>query len=287
MTSETAGSGTTDPEPPDRHVELEGAHNFRDLGGYIGEDGRAVRWRTVFRSDGLERLSAADRALLLEDLGLVAVVDLRSDREGERLGRFSVEGTDVRLHQVPIVDETRRMIEPGGGDFTMSGLYTRMIEGSSDRFVAALRLVAEASGPVVFHCAAGKDRTGLLAALLLGLLGVSETDILVDYAHSGRSMPRLRARWERRLAKDRAAGRPTRFANDEEWARLADELLSANRETMATTLAWLDGRHGSIAGWAHDHGFRAAEVGALQARLLEPADGAAAEGAANVPGEVP
>ena len=135
----------------------------------------------------------------------------------------------------------------------------------------------------MFHCAAGKDRTGLLAALLLGLLGVSETDILVDYAHSKRSMPRLRARWERRLAKDRAAGRPTRFANDEEWARLADELLSANRETMATTLAWLDGRHGSIAGWAHDHGFGAAEVAALQERLLEPADG----GAANVPGEVP
>lgn len=286
MTSSTDASGATGPDAPLRdgplrHVQLERAYNFRDLGGYVGLDGRRVRWRTLFRSDGLERLSAADRAVLLEELGIVEVVDLRSAREGERRGRFSVEGTGVRLHQVPIFDETRRLIEPGGDGFTMTALYARMIEGSSERFVEALRLVAAADGPTVFHCAAGKDRTGLLAALLLGLLGVSETDVLTDYAHSGRSMVRMREAWRRRLERDRAAGKPTRFADEEEWARLADELLSANRETMATTLAWLDGRHGSIAGWAGDHGFGEDEVARLQARLLEPA-----EPAANVPAEV-
>ena len=289
MTSSTDGPAAPEPEAPPRHVQLERAYNFRDLGGYTGLEGRRVRWRTLFRSDGLERLSTTDRAVLLDELRIVEVVDLRSAREGERRGRFSVEGTGAVLHQVPIFDETRRLIEPGGDDFTMTALYARMIEGSSDRFVEALRLVAGAAGPAVFHCAAGKDRTGLLAALLLGLLGVSETDILTDYARSGPSMVRMREGWQRRLAKDRAAGRPSRFADEEEWARLADELLSANRETMATTLAWLDGRHGSIAGWADDHGFGSDEVEALRSRLLEPADrpGGATSPAANVPDEVP
>jgi hypothetical protein len=129
----------------------------------------------------------------------------------------------------------------------------------------------------------------LLAALLLGLLGVAEGDILLDYAHSGPPMVRLRERWARRLARDRDAGRPTRFASQEEWARLADELLSANRETMATTLAWLDGRHGSISGWAHDHGFGPADITALRARLLESPTPSAepSGGAANVPDQVP
>jgi protein-tyrosine phosphatase len=270
MTASSTGTGATSPAPPSRHLELEGASNFRDLGGYVGAGGRTVRWRMVFRSDGLDRLSAGDRRVLLDELGLVAVIDLRSSGEGRKLGRFSVEGTGVRLHHVPILDETRRLVEEADTAFTMAGLYTRMLDGASDRFVAALRLVAGAEGPVVFHCAAGKDRTGLLAALLLGLLGAGDADILADYGHSERSLPRLRRRWERRLEADRAAGR-SRFVSAEEWQRVGDELLSANPETMAAALAHLRAQHGGLPGWALAHGFAEEELVALQARLLVPA----------------
>src|SRR5262245_61980292 len=101
MTSEADEGATTEPETLQRHVQLERAYNFRDLGGYAAQGGRLVRWRTVFRSDGLDRLSPDDRAVLLDELGIVEVVDLRSTREGERFGRFAAEGTRARLHHVP------------------------------------------------------------------------------------------------------------------------------------------------------------------------------------------
>ena len=289
----------------ERHLRFDGPVNFRDLGGYSAAGATTVRWRTIFRSDGLERLSAADRRRLVEDLRLGVVIDLRSPREIADRGAFPVDGSSVEVFSVPILEDTSIVVKQAGDEFRMTGLLTHMIEACSDRFVEALRVMSTAEGPLVFHCAAGKDRTGMLAGLLLSLLGVAESDIVTDYGYSRRSAALLRQRWQRRVAAgqidattatvgDAATVTSTDLGSDEgidtskdnstdpgrgttsdrgkseRRRRVTAELFSAEPETLAAALAFVRDRHGSIEGWALDHGFTADDLTALRSRLLEP-----------------
>ena len=127
--TQAPSSGTAE-----RHIRLDGPGNFRDLGGYLVAGGQQVRWRTVFRSDGLETLSASDRRLVVEQLGVGVVIDLRSPREAEQHGTFPVEdgsgGATVRLVPLPILDDASGVVERvrlarAGSDFRMADLLTR------------------------------------------------------------------------------------------------------------------------------------------------------------------
>lgn len=319
-TTDPASLGAAGPVTFERHICLDGPGNFRDIGGYRTGAGQRVRWRRVFRSDGLETLSPRDRRVVVEELRIGVVIDLRSSREAAERGTFPVgtgaEVVAVRLCPNPVFDDVARVVEEAGAGrpdgFRMAHLLTYMIETCSDRLVGALRLLAEVEEPVVFHCAAGKDRTGLLAALLLGVLGVDEADILDDYGHSRRAVPLLRKRWEERVATTAPAlagtgvttastpadgpgpgGTPvaaegaTDIAEDvaeevakevaEEVAKeTVEELLSAEPATLGEALAFLRRRHGSIERWATDHGATSTELARLRSRLLEPAPGGTA-----------
>jgi protein-tyrosine phosphatase len=180
---------------PARLVALEAVHNFRDLGGYRTADGRTTKWRTLFRADGLYRLTPAD-VVTLEPLGLKTVIDLRSDTELDERGRFPVEAHPVVFHHLPIVDrtwsESDRPAYERDEDFLVWA-YQEMLTIGAPRFAKAFDALVEPDAlPAVFHCAAGKDRTGLLAALLLGSLGVSRDDIVDDYALTIEGMARFR-----------------------------------------------------------------------------------------------
>jgi protein-tyrosine phosphatase len=249
--------------------------NFRDLGGYPVADGRTVRWRTIFRSDGLDTLSPADLAHLVDELGLASIIDLRSGDEVESVGRGPLGETRLAFHHIPILDETRRLFERAQAGLTIGDLYAQMAERAGDRFVAALRVVAATDSPLVFHCAAGKDRTGMLGALLLELLGVDDQHIADDYAHSARIAPILRRRLEARLAaRGAAAGRagPVRPAAADPsapgWEGTADELLSARPATIMGVLEALRARYGSVERWSRLHGMPDDELRRLRDRLL-------------------
>jgi protein-tyrosine phosphatase len=196
----------------------------------------------------------------------------------------------VEVFSVPILEDTSIVVKQAGEEFRMTGLLTHMIEACSDHFVTALRVMSTAPGPLVFHCAAGKDRTGMLAGLLLSLLGVDESDIVTDYGYSRRSVALLRQRWQRRVAAgqidattatvgdaatvtsaDPSKRKTGDRAKSERRRRVTAELFSAEPETLAAALAFVRDRHGSIEGWALDHGFTADDLGALRGRLLEPA----------------
>jgi protein-tyrosine phosphatase len=286
--------------PPSRHFELEGALNFRDLGGYPSRDGRMVRWRTIFRSDGLDSLSPADLALLVDTLGLSSVIDLRSGDEVDMVGRGALGEKKLVLHHIPIFDETRRVAERFAEGLLMTDMYVQMAERAAPRFVRALEVIARTDAPLVFHCAAGKDRTGLLGAVLLELLGVGDDDIAEDYARSARIMPILRQRWEAKAARAAQAAQAAEGAAAAEGAeaarsaadgagtgattttsnrlpvipsgpegrRVADELLSARPATMLALLATLRQRFGSVAEWASQHRFADADLTRLRDRLL-------------------
>jgi protein-tyrosine phosphatase len=181
-----------------RVIELENVKNFRDMGGYLA-DGGTVAWGRLFRADGLNKLSDADLDVV-DALGIRTVIDLRTSRELTDAGRFPVEKMPVAFHHVSVIDRTWHEEGREVGDDAaafLTSAYRDMLGYGADRFAEALRLIAlPEAGPLVFHCAAGKDRTGVLAALLLAALGVADEDIADDYALTKAGMDRLFA-WAR------------------------------------------------------------------------------------------
>jgi protein-tyrosine phosphatase len=180
---------------PPLWLELDGAHNVRDLGG-LRAGARAVRPGVLLRGDHLEDLSTAAAAHLCDVTGLRAVVDLRAVEEGPEPGAWMAGRPVERLH-LPLVDRTRVGVDaplqrPDGGiDFTAA--YGRMLAGAGPVLVEILRFVlAPGRVPVLVHCAAGKDRTGIAVALLLAAAGVDEDDIAADYAATGLRTARVR-----------------------------------------------------------------------------------------------
>jgi protein-tyrosine phosphatase len=180
-------------QPLPRHVPLDGASNFRDFGGYATSDGRQVKWRRLFRSDRLSELTADDHARLAP-LGVRHVYDLR------RLSELQAAPTNwpgpTLLHRPLFVDEA------GPSTFTriaddeaarhdaalargiMAQLYQRLVTepGPLAIYREVFEHLAEPDcTPVLFHCSAGKDRTGVTCALVLGALGVSRADITHDF----------------------------------------------------------------------------------------------------------
>lgn len=187
-----------------RHVPLQGSANFRDLGGYPTRDGRTTRWRRFFRSDTLHALTPGDVAAL-QDLGVTTVVDLRTSVEVRRDGVIPGAGTWVTWHHVPLTEEQHNPQAPevyaGTTDLRLHERYQAMALAGAPRLVEALeRLAGAASGPAggtVFHCAAGKDRTGMIAAVLLDLAGVPDPVIARDYLETNRHLPGVYERLSR------------------------------------------------------------------------------------------
>jgi protein-tyrosine phosphatase len=167
---------------------LSGAFNFRDLGGLPLADGRRTRHGFLFRSDTLQALTPDDLTELRERIGLRAVVDLRLAREAADEGRGPLaQAGEVRYVNAPLEMASTDGIAP---DQVLNRLYLQCL--ASPSLAAAVTRIAEHAGePTVFHCAAGKDRTGVVAAIVLSLLGVTEEAIVDDYLASAANMPRM------------------------------------------------------------------------------------------------
>jgi protein-tyrosine phosphatase len=172
---------------PARVLRLEGSSNFRDLGGYTTADGRSLRWRRLFRSDHLAGLSAADLQALAE-LGIGHSVDFRGVHEITAQGyawpqftrhAFMVEPTVVQRTQELLAAGHRMTAADTVG--LMQDTYRSFVKLNADRFARLFQLLLQSEAPLVFHCTAGKDRTGWAAALILHALGVSREQVMEDY----------------------------------------------------------------------------------------------------------
>jgi protein-tyrosine phosphatase len=250
---------TDAPAHPQRKLALTGCVNFRDLGGYPGTGGCSIRWRHLFRADGLTRLDESDCAQLA-DLGLVTVIDLRTNGEVEQRGRFPEDAFEVEYHHLPLTDvlppteDLSRYDEPA----FVTARYQQLFSEGSSSLTRAIELLAEPGAlPAVFHCSAGKDRTGVLAALVLGFLGVPRQVIVEDYALSAEAMIALFDRLKQEYAD-----------SVEEVERYAPAVISVSPETMAAFLDSLEAEHGSFDDLARSLGVTDA-VGRLRATLLE------------------
>jgi protein tyrosine/serine phosphatase len=239
-----------------RHIPLENALNFRDIGGYPTADGRHVRWGRMFRAGGLSTLSGADLAVLRE-LGIVTVLDLRSTAEWES-GRFPIDELPVALHHLPVVEEildpTRYQMAEG----MMAARYQEVAQIGASPIAQAISIVADAAThPIVVHCLAGKDRTGIVVALVLSLLGVDDDTVAEDYALSNLAMAALRTRAELdALPRLRSA-------------EVSDEVFSARPTNMTTLFESLRAKHGSIEAYVTSAGVKPAAIDSLRMGLLE------------------
>src|SRR3954471_13812998 len=173
-------------EPPTRLLPLVGAFNFRDIGGYPAAGGRGTRWGGVVRSDTLQELSADDLAVLRE-LGLRTVVDLRTPTEVERDGRGPLQDEPIHYVNLSVLPEEagESVAAPAPDHDDVAARYLWYLETGAGALTTAMALVADGGNhPLVFHCMAGKDRTGVLSALLLSCVGVDGKAIVDDYVQT-------------------------------------------------------------------------------------------------------
>ena len=246
-------------EAVERLIALQGAVNFRDLGGYAAREGMRTRWRVLFRADGLGELTEQDLDVL-RALGIRTVIDLRSGSELER-GRFDVDAHPVAFHHFPFIEELpdAEAFERRPG--LLGAQYQEMLRDAGGQILGALEVLAAPDAlPAVFHCTAGKDRTGVLSAIVLSLLGVDEPTVVADYALSGAAMERLRAK----LILKYPDGRDT--------IENLDEVFSADPAQMELLLDHLRATYGSVDTYLAGIGAGPGVVNGLRAGLLEPAE---------------
>ena len=254
-------------------IELEGAVNVRDLGGLPTSDGGTTVAGRLLRSENLQELSPGDVSRLVDEIGLTTVVDLRSTNEvaiegpapldalpGVRhahhpvLKEFLDVSDTVKAALVTEAAESDRARYP---DDPMCGHYLGYLENRPEQVVGALRSVATAPGAAIVHCAAGKDRTGVLVALALTVAGVEPDAIVADYAASEERIEAIIERLARsKMYAGGVNGTPVRAH-------------APRAETMKAFLEQLDGRYGGAEAWAAANGLTIEELEQLRAKLRQ------------------
>ncbi|OJX64707.1 MAG: hypothetical protein BGO95_02945 [Micrococcales bacterium 73-13] len=230
-------------------LEIGGTYNFREAAP------GAIRPALLYRSDALHRLTRDGRAALA-GLGIRTVVDLRSGLDRRIGGRDRLRGVDARLHRIPI--------HAGGLDpstIEIRRVYRAILGEEGAAVGAAIRTIAEADGPIVVHCTAGKDRTGLVVALTLLAVGVDADRVVADYALTERN---LAGAWTEGMLR-----RVRRFRvpmND----RLLEVLAHSPEPVLRETLAWVDAEHGGVPAYLDSVGVGEPVVARLRDRLVRP-----------------
>jgi protein-tyrosine phosphatase len=231
-----------------RHIPVGGTYNLRDVGGYPTHGGGSVRWRTLFRCDGLQRLDVHGVAWLA-GLDLRTIVDLRADIEVEQ-APSAVAGLQARTVRAPMVRDLA--VLPVSD---LSAIYRYMVEECGDSIGAAVReLCAPGALPALVHCSAGKDRTGIVIALVLAALGVPDEIIGADYALSSVYLdPESTAA----IGRLKASG-----------LSVSSELLASPPVLILEVLAWARAAGGgSVDGYLIRHGVDVSDLAALRSAL--------------------
>jgi len=243
-----------------RILPFAGVLNFRDLGGYETADGRVTRWRHLYRSDVLHDLTMNDLELF-RSLGVASIVDLRNSAEVERTGRGLLASEPIHFINASVLSmeavEERQDTTVLGEDYLWQR-YLTYLEIGPGAFVRALEEMANNDNyPLVFNCFFGKDRTGVLAALVLSCLGVDPQVIAEDYA-----LTETRVEFILQKLRSDPVHRDTIDQSD-------PLLFSSSARTMSRFLDELNSRHGGARSWALNAGIDAHLLDALREELLD------------------
>jgi protein-tyrosine phosphatase len=247
-----------------RVIQFESIANFRDLGGYAAMKSRTTAWRRLYRSGGLLRMTEGDKAYLKNEIKLKTVIDLRSPEEPKKLQEIRLlEGIGAKYFNVqfkwPVADYYKKEMELYASTSDMGVVYLHRIrhEGFAQRLFTILEMMADAQYyPLLFHCGAGKDRTGVLASMVLKLIGVSDGDIINDYILTDASMEDV---------KQRICADPE---TSDEVRNLPDFTWRAPPQFMRTFLEGLKQEYGSAPGYLKKYGAEKTLVKRLEKALL-------------------
>jgi protein tyrosine/serine phosphatase len=257
-------------------IQLQGAVNARDVGGLPTADGGAIRPGVLIRSASLGHLTEADVSHLVGDLGVRRVVDLRTDIEVDRDGPGALHTRpDVVIHHLSLYPDStttdRAELPPGPrmdpplpwqGERLATehspvvAAYLRYLEQRPDSIVAALRAIAEPAGATLVHCAAGKDRTGVVVALALSVAGVAPEVIAADYAHTQSQIAAIVGHLARSNLYGFEVGQP-------------DKIPPASAAVMEAVLKTIDTELGGVLSWLARHGSTEADTQRLRSKLLD------------------
>jgi protein-tyrosine phosphatase len=254
-------------------IELDGAVNARDLGDLPTEDGQKTARASLLRADNLQDLSPADVTKLVRDFGVTTVVDLRSTNELEAEGPAPLDAvagvrhahhpvlpelganTDVVADALLVRDQRDELDRSRYPDNPVTGHYLGYLEDRPDQVVGAVRSIARSPGAALVHCAAGKDRTGVVVALALTVAGVPAQAVAADYAASGERTEAIVDRLSRsRLYVRDITSKPA-------------DLQRPQAETMTAFLEQMRARYGGVASWLTDNGLSPADLDALRVKL--------------------
>jgi protein-tyrosine phosphatase len=251
------------PEQYSRQIHFEGIVVFRDLGGYKARGGRTVAWRRIFRSSELLSMSQKD-ILQLKEIGLKAVINLRKPKESEKQQEISLlNEVGARFCNVPFRLSSALLIKREEELYpkflNMGEVYLNRIsdKGYGQRIIEALEIIAEPENhPLLFHCAVGKDRSGVLAAVLLSVLGVADEDVIKDYILSG---PYMKGILER-IKNDPQTPDNVKNLPAYQW--------EATPESMTLFITTLKKEYGSTEGYLKENGADSSLVKRLETALL-------------------
>lgn len=229
-----------------REIQLTGTFNIRDLGGLPTRSGRKTRYGKLYRSDGLDHLTEEDLRKLLS-LGIQQDIDLRSTNEMEKWNDLLGEQPEIAYRQIPLLHTIDTMNLPA----TLSDLYLYILDDSQEEFKKIFCYILDyKESATLFHCSAGKDRTGLVAAILLLLVDVEEEDLIRDYCLSEGNLKLIRER----------------FSVENDPALQA--FLSARPEDIGPFLDHLRTGYGGAEGYLFHIGMSAEEIESLKAILI-------------------
>jgi protein-tyrosine phosphatase len=236
----------TDPVAPERHLRIPGTRNLRDVGGYPSVAGRRIRWRTLLRTDALDRLPVSSQAALHE-LGIRQVIDLRWPHELVEAPSVFHASDRVAYTSIPLLADDPT---PHGG---LAGTYRHIFDARAPQLVEVVRALLGSDGlPAVIGCAAGKDRTGVAVALILAAVGVPAHVIVEDYALSAAVF----------------AG-PVDDPHLDDW-RAQPVAVECPPEHMLRAIEHLERRHGGARRLLRANGLTEAEIERLADLLTEP-----------------
>lgn len=263
----------------DNWIELDGAVNVRDVGGLTTGDGGRVRRQVLIRSGNLQTLTDADVRRLVDEVRVRAVADLRSGLEVRAEGPGPIQDEAVvRVVHLDLFAESataealaasvlpwqQREERMTADELALgtAGTYLHYLSERPDSVLAALRLIASTHGATIVHCAAGKDRTGVIVALALAEVGVPDEQIVADYVRSAERIESIIAG---------LAQRSTYNANYLKGVAAGTDLTkhTPRAETMQAFLDAITRRSGGVSQWLREQGWTPDDAQALRIRLLE------------------
>jgi protein-tyrosine phosphatase len=243
----------------DRHLILEGGYNVRDLGGYPTEDGRLTQWKTLLRSGNLDKLSPTAQQNLI-DYGVKTIIDLRDESEVEGWPNVFERSTLVVYRHLPLIGNGLSQDEvwkaKSANYQTLKDLYAIYLQDCQRQIGTIVSAITDSEGCTLFHCYAGKDRTGIIAALILRTMGVSPDVIAEDYALTEEQIKHLHTSWLQWATE-----------NGQDMARFEEE-ISAKAATMMGLLETITQEYGDAQGYLARCSVSESQIERLRARYV-------------------